>query len=71
MGIEYHFILTVTGTLIGGQPATSTMYGTLMSNGSTRDAVLKDVLAAVRDRDAYLGEPSILFFSLEPNRLGG
>jgi len=70
MGIQYHFILTVTGTLIGGQSATSTMCGTLMSNGSTRDTVLKELLAEVRERDAYLTEPSIMLFSLEPNRLG-
>lgn len=71
MGIEYHFILTVTGKTIDGRHASSTVHGTLMSNGSTRDAALKDVMDMIRERDAYLGDPNIAFFSLEPNRLGG
>ena len=70
---EYAFILT--GQYPDGRGSiTFTFSGTMQAKpGMTRSAALADIKAAAKKKNG-IGEdihPNVLFFSLEPNRLGG
>jgi hypothetical protein len=70
---EYAFILT--GQFPNGHGFTTfTFSGTIQATpGMTRSAALADIKAAAKKKNG-IGEdvhPNVMFFSLEPNLLGG
>ena len=68
--IEYYYIFTVAYTNTGGALSMHTMKGQAnVVLGTTRESVLEQVYEKMIS-DMGVSAASIVFFSLEPNRLG-
>jgi hypothetical protein len=66
---EYHFVLTVQCPAPNGFQV-FTSHGTLnLTAQATRAEAFEFARNDLRERTGLVGEPSVLFFSLEPNRL--
>ncbi|ASU83613.1 hypothetical protein CDO52_13145 [Nocardiopsis gilva YIM 90087] len=71
-GSSYHYVMTLQAP-VGSAAAVHTQSGTLtVPAGTTRAQVYTHVVEVVRrELPDGAGEPTVLFWSLEPNLLGG
>lgn len=69
--MTYHWILTLQEQLPNGDLHIVTQHGTYgPQEGETRKDVYEKIRAHVAS-ETRMSSPSVLFFSLEPNTLGG
>lgn len=67
---SHFYVMTVQKALRPGATADYTQRGTLTpTEGATRSAVFEDIFRGITGRYPELTGASVLFFTLEPNRL--